>query len=40
VVRALKHVQELERIAKAGEMDACLLFIVQRTDCNRLVSQG
>lgn len=34
--RALKHVQELERIAKAGEKTAMLLFIVQRCDVDRM----
>ena len=34
--RALKHVQELQTIALDGKIKACLLFIVQRTDVNRL----
>lgn len=35
--RALKHVEELQAVAEAGEMDACLLYIVQRLDCQKLV---
>lgn len=34
--RALKHAQELQAIAEEGSRRACLLFIVQRTDCDRL----
>jgi DNA-binding sugar fermentation-stimulating protein len=34
--RALKHVQELVEIVEKGEQRACLLFVVQRTDVDRM----
>jgi sugar fermentation stimulation protein A len=34
--RAVKHAQELTAIALAGQQKACLLFIVQRIDVDRL----
>lgn len=35
--RALKHVEELQMIAEKGDMAACLLYIVQRSDVQKLV---